>query len=88
MSKPPYLRTIDGDGTPPDKPPACNIADQIRAIAEKAIAQGAIAFCAIWENPKNTDMDSAPQSEMVERGALTILRSSMQERYGSESDDG
>lgn len=87
MSKPPFLRAVAGDGpdVPAGTPPTSPFADQIRAIAEKAIAQGAMVFCAVWETSAETHVDSAPQSEFVEIGAMVALRNQIQEKYGSSA---
>ena len=61
------LRAVDdsGGGSP--------IADRIRAIAEQAIAEGAVVFTATWEGPAEFSHASAPDADAVTIGNVLRL---------------
>ena len=68
---------------PGDAPANCPIADQIRVVAEKAIASGAVVFLGIWESPNAFDRQAVPAAEAVEDG---LIRRMFRERPEDEID--
>ena len=51
-------------------PPVCPVAEEIRAIAEQAIREGAGAFYARWEAARNYNEAVAPRLECAKDGLV------------------